>query len=381
MTAVAGSGLVIAGVGLEPFRARSDDPVDVLGRRALLAALADAGVAFDDVGLFAFGSRFAHPGVGQRVVVPLGPTGVTVINTENACASGSVALEIATAYVRAGMAEVAVAVGVERASELGSSVPLPEWDRLGRAGVSHPVRYALEASQYCAATGTEPEALAAVAVKNRAHAFRNPAARFRTAVTLKEVLASPPVAEPLTRLQCCANADGAAAVVVTTDARARGLPAEPVRLLALATGSGLRGDHVPDPPITARLAERAYAAAGLTPDDVDVAEVYDAFTILEVLGLEALGFAAPGTAAKRVAAGEFALGGPGPVVNPGGGLLGRGHPLGATGLAQVVEVVEQLRGRAGQRQVGGARVGLVQTLGGNVRDLEANAAAVAILAS
>ncbi|HEV7687343.1 MAG TPA: thiolase family protein [Acidimicrobiia bacterium] len=376
-----GTGIVVAGVGLEPFVGRSDDPVDVLGRRALLAALADAGIDLEEVGLFAFGSRFAHPGVGQRVLVPLGPTGATVINTENACASGSVALEIATAYVRAGMAEVAVAVGVERASELGSSVPLPEWDRLGRAGISHPVRYALEASRYCAAAGTEPEALAAVAVKNRAHAVHNPAARFRTAVTLEEVLASPPVAEPFTRLQCCANADGAAAVVVTTPERARTLDAaEPVRLLALAVGSGQRADRVPDPPITARLAARAFAEAGLSPDDIDVAEVYDAFTVLEVLGLEALGFAAPGTAAKRVAAGEFALGAGGLVVNPGGGLLGRGHPLGATGLAQFVEIVDQLRGRAGDRQVNGARVGLVQTLGGNVRDLEANAAAVAVLA-
>jgi acetyl-CoA C-acetyltransferase len=371
---------VIAGVGVEPFVGRSDRSADALGRAALQRALTDAGLDLDDVDLFVFGSRFEHPALGQRTLLPVGAGGATVLNTENACASGTSALEIATAYVRAGMARVAVAVGVEHPSDLGSSIPLPAWDRLARAGISHPVRYALEAAKYCAEYGADPAALAGVTVKNRAHAAKNPAARFRKPVTFDEVLASPMVATPLTRLECCANADGAAAAVVTSADVSAGCGAEAVQILAMATGSGTRYDRQAPTMMTERLAAKAFAEAGLGPSDIDVAEVYDAFVILEVLNTERLGFAKPGTAAERIAAGEFTLGGLGPVLNPGGGLLGRGHPLGATGLAQVAEIVDQVRGRAGDRQVDGAAVGLVQTMGGNVRELEANAGFVLIVA-
>jgi acetyl-CoA acetyltransferase len=277
------------------------------------------------------------------------------------------------------MAKAVAVVGLECASVLGNAVPLPSWDRLGRVGVSHPARYALDASAYCASAGCPPEALAAVAVKNRRHAATNPAARFRVPVSVEEVLASPEVARPLTRLQCCANADGAAALVVTTRDRASSDGPPPVRVASVATGSGIRNDRPVPHSITERLALRAYEDAGVGPDDIDVAQVYDAFTITEVLSTEALGFAEPGTAAARIAEGAFAAGNGGLVTNPDGGLLGRGHPLGATGVAQMVEIVTQLRGRAGQRQVEGAAVGLVHTLGGNVREIEANAGAVVVL--
>jgi acetyl-CoA acetyltransferase len=370
--------LVVVGASVEPFVARHDLPADAMARRALLAALSDATVDLDEVDLWVFGSRFEHPGIGQRSLLDLGATGATVLNTENACASGSVGFQVACAYVASGLARRAVVVGVEKASDLGSSVPLPAWDRLGAAGVTHPAKYALDATRYLAEHRGTPEHLAAVTVKNRRHAALNPSARFRTPVTLDEVLASPPVADPFTRLQCCANADGAAAVVVC---RADDVPvgATPVPILSVATGSGARVDRAVAVPLTARLAEQAFGRAGLEPDDVDVAEIYDAFTILEVLSAEALGFAACGTAGRRIAAGDFGLGGPGLVLNPGGGLLGRGHPLGASGVAQIVEIADQLRGTAGERQVEGARVGLVHTLGGNLREIESNAGAVVLL--
>jgi acetyl-CoA acetyltransferase len=373
------SGVVsIAGTGIEPFLARHDAPADELARRALLRAVDDAGVALGDVGLWVFGSRFEHPGIGQRALFPLGATGATIVNTENACASGTLGLEIAAAYVASGAVAVAVVVGVERLSDVGSSIPLPDWDALGRAGVTHPAKYALDANRYLTEHDVDPTALAAVTVKNRSHAARNPSSRFDAAVTRDEVLRSPMVADPLTRLQCCANADGAAAVVVTRAddpvAAGRG-----VRVLAIETGSGARVDRPVQQPITRRLGDRAFATAGLRRDDVAVAEVYDAFTILEVLGIEALGFAEPGTAADRVDAGDFDLGTPGLVVNPGGGLLGRGHPLGASGVAQVIEIADQLRDRAGARQVPRARYGLVHTLGGNLRAIESNAGAVVLL--
>jgi len=373
------SGVVsIAGTGIEPFLARHDAPADELARRALLRAVEDAGVALGDVGLWVFGSRFEHPGIGQRALFPLGATGATIVNTENACASGTLGLEIAAAYVASGAVAVAVVVGVERLSDVGSSIPLPDWDALGRAGVTHPAKYALDANRYLTEHDVDPTALAAVTVKNRSHAARNPSSRFDAAVTRDEVLRSPMVADPLTRLQCCANADGAAAVVVTRAddpvAAGRG-----VRVLAIETGSGARVDRPVQQPITQRLGDRAFATAGLRRDDVAVAEVYDAFTILEVLGIEALGFAEPGTAADRVEAGDFDLGTSGLVVNPGGGLLGRGHPLGASGVAQVIEIADQLRDRAGARQVPRARYGLVHTLGGNLRAIESNAGAVVLL--
>ncbi|MFI5040417.1 MAG: thiolase family protein [Acidimicrobiales bacterium] len=238
MTPVPGA-LVIAGVGIEPFVARHEHGADVIARRALLAALEDASVDIAEVDLWVFGSRFEHPSIGQRTLCALGATGATVLNTENACASGTVGLQIAAAYVAAGMARRAVVVGVERASALGSSVPLPGSDRLGRAGVTHPAKYALDAARYLAEHGGSPEHLAAVSVKNRRHSSLNPAARFQTPVTLEEVLGAPPVADPLTRLQCCANADGAAALVVTA---ADDCPAgaDPVPMLAIETGSGAR---------------------------------------------------------------------------------------------------------------------------------------------
>jgi acetyl-CoA acetyltransferase len=371
---------VIAGVGVEPFVGRSDRSAEALGRAALARALADARTDLDDVGLFVFGSRFEHPALGQRVLLPLCATGPTIINIENACASGTSALEIAAAYVRAGMASVAVAVGVEHPSDLGSSIPLPPWDKLAAVGISHPVRYALEAAKYCAEHGVDGTALAGVTVKNRAHAAKNPIARFQAPLTAEEVLASPMVADPLHRLECCANADGAAAAVITTADVARARGAEPVRIRALVSGSGARYDHHIETPTVERLARAAFEEAGLGPADIDVAELYDAFAILEVLNTERLGFAAAGTAATRIAAGDFTLGtARGPVSNPGGGLLGRGHPLGASGLAQVAEIADQLRGRADGRQVEGASVGLVQTMGGNVRDLEFNAGSVMVL--
>jgi acetyl-CoA acetyltransferase len=370
--------IAIVGTGVEPFRARSQVDSDELARRALLRALDDAGVGLDQVGVWVFGSRFEHPGIGQRALYPLGATGPTILNTENACASGTLGLEVAAAYVACGAVRVAVVVGVERLSAIGSSIPLPEWDALGALGVTHPAKYALDASRYLLDHCVQPAALASVTVKNRRHAAGNPISRFDAPVSLEEVLASPMVADPLTRLQCCANADGAAAIVVTRadDPLAAG---RGVRVLAIETGSGARVDRPIAVPLTRRLGDRAFTATGLTRADIDVAEVYDAFSILEVVGIESLGFAEPGTAAKRVAAGDFDRGTPGLVVNPGGGLLGRGHPLGASGVAQIVEIVDQLRDRAGERQVEGARYGLAQTLGGNLRTIESNAGAVVVL--
>ncbi|MCW2499650.1 MAG: acetyl-CoA acyltransferase [Frankiales bacterium] len=366
----------VLGVGLTPFVKAAPEPAEVLGARAVRSALEDAGADLDDVDLVVAGSRFEHPALGQRVLRRLGATGAPVINTENACVSGMTGLQIALAHVGAGMARLAVVVGVERPSSLGrGAIPLPDADPYGRVGLTHPAKYALEASLYASTYGVDPAAFAGVAVKNRAHAVHNPRARFRTPVSLEEVLGAPMAATPLTRLQCCANADGAVAVVVAPSGTRSGA----VQVRALVTESGRLAERKPSQPLTTRAAARAYEQAGIGPAEVDVAEVYDGFSILEVLSTEQLGFASEGSAAERIARGEFGLASAGLTTNPSGGLLGRGHPLGATGVAQLAEVVDRVRGRSGDRQVRPVRVGLVHTLGGNLRDLEANAVAIAVL--
>jgi acetyl-CoA C-acetyltransferase len=366
----------VLGVGTTSFVKASPHAADVIGALAVRLALKDAELDLSAVDLIVAGSRFEHPAVGQRVLRRLGATGAAVINTENACVSGMTALQIALAHVGAGMARCAVVVGVERPSSLGpGALPLPDADPFAALGLTHPARYALEAASYCHRHDVNPSTLGGVAVKNRAHAALNDKARFTTPVTLAEVLEGPMAATPLTRLQCCANADGAAAAVVVP----AGTSAGAVKVQALATRSGRLAERPQPVPLTARVAQLAYDEAGIGPEDVDVAEVYDAFSVLEVLATEQLGFAEDGTAAERVLRGQYGLGGEGLVTNPSGGLLGRGHPLGATGLAQLAEITDQLRGRCGARQVGTPRVGLVQTLGGNLRDLEANAAVVAVL--
>jgi acetyl-CoA C-acetyltransferase len=220
--------------------------------------------------------------------------------------------------------------------------------------------------------------MAAVSVKNHAHAMHNDRAQYRGDYTTDEVLASPLIADPLTLLECSPISDGAAAAVV---GRARGV-ARDVRVRASVQRAGGLWDHTSQDVWGYRVvqdtARRAYDAAGIGPQDVDLAEVHDAFTIGELTTTEALGLAAVGEAGSNALSGRSALGGAQPV-NPSGGLLSRGHPLGATGVAQLAEVVWQLRGEAGGRQVADARLGLVETMGGGVAGIDGNACVVAVL--
>jgi acetyl-CoA acetyltransferase len=369
----------VIGVGMTPF-AKHDASAEELVAAAAGEALRDCALEPADVDAVMVGTAFAGPGAGQRLLRDSRFTGHPILNVENACASSTTALLEAIAWVRSGLARVVLAVGVEKLTGVVQGLlPVAADDPYGAQGLTLPALYALKARFHMERYGTRPEHFALVAVKNRRHAVDNPRARFRTPVALDEVLASRSIAEPLTLLQCCPNSDGASAAVVA---------AEPldgpraVKLLGSALGSGLRRAEIGwEEPTLRRVATRAYAVAGIAPDAVDVAEVHDAFTPGELLAYERLGFSEEGRGGSDLEAGRFHLGGPRPLVNPGGGLLARGHPPGATGLAQVHEIVTQLRGEAGPRQADRARLGMTVTMGGNVPHLETNACVVHLFAA
>jgi acetyl-CoA acetyltransferase len=380
------------GVGTSAYGLFPERRVESLAWDAVAEAIRDAGVSPGQIDAIVVGSVFGPPGVATRVQRGLGIGGVPMWTIENACASGTSAYHEAVEAVRAERFGCVLVLGVDQMSTLFSGAIVPEaTDPEGASSLPLPGLYALQAQRYLAEFGVTPEQLAAVAVKNKRNGLDNPRAQLRaTAPTVEEVLASRMIAEPLTLLQCCPTSDGAGAAVVGSD---RGQPGDLV-IEASVTVSGLlwdqRSDDVWGYASVARAAEKAFAQAGRSPDGIDVLEVHDAFTIGEIITLEALGLAPRGKGAELAPSGHTARDGTQPV-NPSGGLLSRGHPLGATGTAQLAEIAWQLRGRAGARQTvrsrGGRRgggppqVGLVETMGGGAAGMDGNACVVTILAT
>jgi benzoylsuccinyl-CoA thiolase BbsB subunit len=307
-------------------------------------------------------------------------------NVENACASSAVAFHLAhRAIVDSGL-DCALVIGVDRLSDLGKgALPVQETEWDGRAGVTNPVVYALRAQRYMYDTGATAEDLARVSVKSRRFADANPYAQMTGTTSIEEVLASAPVADPLTLFQCSAKSDGAAAVLLVSDRLAAKLERTGPRVRASEVRSGSFTSAARDithPDITSRAADAAFAAAGLGPTDLDVVELHDAFSIAELLYTEELGLCDHGAAAEFVARGATSdlNSTAGAVVNPGGGLLGRGHPIGATGLAQIVELTHQLNGTADPaRQRENARTALAHVTGGGASGFDNGACAVHVL--
>lgn len=329
----------------------------------------------------AFGMRlFGEMTTGQNVFWDVGISRIPVINVENACTSGSSGFVLAYQTIAAGQADVALVVGAEKLNVPGTGLlNSGETELDTQLGNVTPAGFAMRARRHMQKYGTTVEQLAAVAVKNRRHAVHNPYAHFREAVTLTEVLSSPVVADPLTRLQCCPVSDGAAAVVLGSAHAAQNSPRRiPVRTALLCSGSYENPPDMDRWETDYRGCQAAYEKAAIGPQDVDVIECHDAFTIAEVLHYEALGLCSPGEGGDLAARGETALGGRIPV-NVSGGLIGRGHPPGATGIAQICEITTQLRGEAGHRQVARARVGLAHCMGGD-KDGDTKSCTVVILA-
>ncbi|MBI0539542.1 thiolase family protein [Roseomonas sp. KE2513] len=377
----------IAGAAMTAFARHTDKSMQDLAQFAALGAMTDAGIGAERIQAMYNANVYGGMVLGQVLMRDLGLGGPALYNVENACASGATAVHLACQALRLGVYDTVLVWGVEMLTKLGGgTIPMQrndyKTDLYAAQGMTLPTVYAMRGTRYLHERNEAPEILARVAVKNRAHGALNPLAQQRKAVTLEEVLQSRPVAEPLTLLQCCPSmVDGAAAVVLTTKRPAQGRPA--IRVVGSAVQSGRieEGcDNILDAEITARTARLAYEQAGLGPEDVNVVELHDAFTIAELLYYEALGLASQGGGADMLRRGDTALGGRVPV-NPSGGLLAKGHPLGATGVAQMVEVTWQLQGRAEGRQVEGARVGLTQCTGGGIAGVDHAASSVHLLAA
>jgi acetyl-CoA acetyltransferase len=369
----------IWGVGMSRFGRFPERRLEDIGWEAIGEALGDAAVEPDQIELVFVGNVFGPSGVGARVVRAAGISRAPVLTVEAACASGTAAVHLAAQAVRDGRCTTCLAVGIETMSTRFDGAIVPEAsDADGAAGLPLPGLYALQARRYMSLHGRRDEDLAAVAVKNRAHGAANARAARRTAVTADEVLESRLIADPLTVLQCCPVSDGAAAAVIG----AAGGRSSEVSILGTGFTGGAAWPTSPDElwgvASVRRAATAAAQDAGVALIDADVVEVHDAFTIGELVTLEALGFCEPGAAPDHLHNGDFSLGGRW-AVNPSGGLLSRGHPLGATGLAQVAEAVWQLTGRAGQRQQPNAHLAVVETMGGGACGLDGNAAGVLVL--
>lgn len=393
------TGVEIVGAAMTRFGKFPDSNIRTLAEEAVADALADAALTPGDVDIVFFSNATAGILTGQEMIrgqVALrhsGLLGLPIINVENACASASSAFYLAVNAVASGQAEVAIAVGSEKLTHedktksfaaIGTAVDLFQLDDLkawadgGSEGSPLPEEaeapestqnrsffmdiYAANTRAYMERTGATREDFAEVAVKSHDHAALNPKAQYRTPVTVDEVLASREISGPLTLLMCSPIGDGAAAVVVCSEERARALDADgvKVRSCVLVSGTDRQGD---EPGAAERASKLAYERAGIGPDEVDVVELHDAAAPAELMTYEEIGLCAPGDGPALLRSGQTRLGGA-QVVNPSGGLLSKGHPIGATGCGQLVELADQLRGRCGDRQVQGARVALAENGGG-----------------
>ena len=374
----------VVGVGMVPFAKYRDRTLAEIAWPAVKAAMSDAGAAKTDIDAAYCGTALGGMMSGQRVLKSIGLTGLPIINVENACSSSSSAFREAWIGVGSGVYDVALVIGVEKLTKFdGGTLPLEDEDFEVSHGLVMPALYAMRARRYMHEYGITEEQLAKVTVKSRKHAAKNADAQYRDEVTVEEVMQARPIADPFTLLHCCPSGDGAAAAVVCASEIADRFQSKPIKVLASEVNSGKYMTGYRDmttPEITVRGAKEAYELAGVGPEDIDVLEVHDAFSIAELLYYEALGLCERGDAIRLLEDGDTSLGGRVPV-NPSGGLLSKGHPVGATGVAQIVEVVRQLRGQCGDRQVEGAKVGLTHCTGGGISGFDHGACSIHIFAS
>lgn len=375
----------ILGVGTTPCGRFPDKPAHVLGREAAWAAIKDSGIHPRKIEIAFCGHVYQGMGVGQRTLKELGLVGQPTINVEGACGSGTLSFWEAWRSIAYGQYNVALALGVENLSRILSGGPLPlEDDDIEVAlGMGMPGLYAIRAKRYMEEYGVTAEQFAKVVVKSRKNASMNPVAQYRKEITVEEVLNSPMIADPLTRNQCCPVGDASAAAVLCSHELANKLSIKtPIKVLGCVAQSGKYSSPTglacaPSENVS-RSSKMAYEMAGLGPEDMDLAEIHDAFSVAEMIVCEALGFCKEGEGARLIEEGTTNIDGD-VAVNPSGGLLSRGHPIGATGLLQTAEIVWHLRGEAGDRQVKDAKVGIIETMGGAQPAMDGITCVVSIL--
>ncbi len=351
----------------------------VLARTALGGALKDAGIQGDKVEALFVGNMLSgilggQEHLGAFFAEELGLR-VPAFKIEAACASGGLAIHNAVNSVLSGLYETVAVLGVEKMTDhkpedVATALMAAGSEEERLAGATFPGLYAILATAHMRAYGTSEEELAAVAVKNHFHASLNPNAQFHNILTIEQVVRSPQIADPLKLFDCSPISDGAAGLIISKRDSRKSASKTRVRILASSVATDTLGlaqrKSLTELAATRKAAEQAYGQAGVGPGDIDALEVHDCFSIAEILAMEDLGLYKKGHAAAAVAAGETTLGtAKRVVINPSGGLKGCGHPVGATGVKQVVELFEQLRGEVGKRQVAGARVGMSHNVGGS----------------
>jgi benzoylsuccinyl-CoA thiolase BbsB subunit len=362
----------IIGVGEIPFGFLNDD-YHILGQKAVRAAIRDAGVSWRDIQSAFVGNGTNGITTGQRIFRDLGMCGkLPIINVESACSSGAMAVHCAYLRVATEIDEISIAVGAENASlhrEPGSAPEPGQGDIEAFFGAVMAAKYALRAQRYLYETGATVEDLALVTVKNRGHATNNPYAWKKGKITVEEVLQSRMIATPFTLEQCCAMTDGAGALMIASEAIVKKLGlSKPIRIVASTVCSGPFSigpkDETADDVVTMGTT-KAYEESGIGPEDIDIVECHDAFTVCEPLYYEAMGFCGKGEGLSMLRNRETTHGGK-VVFSPRGGMLSYGHPMGASGAVQIVENVRQLRKQCTGYQVEGAKVALSQVTGGGV---------------
>jgi benzoylsuccinyl-CoA thiolase BbsB subunit len=376
----------IIGVGMTKFGRLPEKTLAELGREAVWNAIRDGGVNPKEIQAGYCGnvqgiSLWGVLGPGQVVLWEVGIKEIPIMNIENACASGGTAFREAWLGIAAGLYDMAIAFGVEKTFvRKGAMIDVGNAFFENRMGNNMPGEFALRAKRHMHEFGTTPEQLAKISVKNHHNGCLNPYSQFQKEFTVEEVINSAMVAEPLTVLSSCPNSDGAAAAILASKSVAKKHCKRPVRIAAsvLRTGSHKNDRNLAVFDIELQAAKEAYDMSGYGPEDIDLCECHDPFTIAELMHYEGLGFCKIGEGGRLIDEGEVGIEGRVPF-NPGGGLLSNGHPVGASGMRQIVEIVWQLRREAGRRQIENARVGLAQIMGGGV-EMDVAAETIHILA-
>jgi benzoylsuccinyl-CoA thiolase BbsB subunit len=376
--------VAIIGVGSTVFGKFPQKAIFEMGAEAARAALKDAGVSPKNIQFAYYANLYGGMVEGQAALRDAGITGVEITNVENACTGGATALRRAWYDIASGLYDIGIAVGAESMTTspiAGKLIPPAKGDVSGELGMNTMAKFALSQRRYMDVCGVTLEQIAQVSVKNHHNGCLNPYSQYHKEFSVAEIINSRLICDPITQLQSCSTTDGAASAVLASMRVARRYTTRPVVIAASVIRSGDYAFRLKDLTFSDAThigAEEAYHMAGLGPEDIDLCELHDAFAVNELQHYVELGFCKRGEEVGLLMDGVTSLGGRLPV-NPSGGLLSKGHPLSATGLAQVAEIVWQLRGQMGGNRVEGARVGLAHTLGGEVADLEAGAVGVHIL--